>query len=101
MGNRLDLSKMLHEILGSDNVYFQPPPSKKMHFPCIVYERVRLNTDFADNKPYKIDKVYQITYIDSDPDSDMPMKIANLPQCVFERQFISDNLYHNVFRLTY
>lgn len=101
MASRLKLSDLLHELIGNDNVYFQPPPSLKMHFPCIVYERVRINTSFADNVPYKLDKVYQITYIDSDPDSEIPMKLANLPQCVFERQFISDNLYHNVFRLVY
>lgn len=101
MASRLKLSDLLHELIGNDNVYFQPPPSLKMKFPCIVYERVRINTSFADNAPYKLDKVYQITYIDSDPDSEIPMKLANLPQCVFERQFISDNLYHNVFRLVY
>ena len=101
MASRLKLSDLLHELIGNDNVYFQPPPSKQMNYPCIVYERVRINTSFADNKPYKLDKVYQITYVDSDPDSDIPMKLANLPQCVFERQFVSDNLYHNVFRLVY
>lgn len=95
------MSDLLHELIGNDNVYFQPPPSKQMNYPCIVYERVRINTSFADNKPYKLDNVYQITYVDSDPDSDMPMKLANLPQCVFERLFVSDNLYHNVFRLVY
>lgn len=101
MGNRLDLSKVLRDVLGSDNVYFQPPPSKKIKYPCIIYERVRINTRFANNDPYKLDKVYQVTYIDNDPDSNMPDKLAKLHQCVFERSYISDNLYHYAFRLTY
>lgn len=100
MANRLKLDKTLREILSSDNVYFQPPPSIKMKFPCIVYERVRINTEFADNKPYQLNKIYQVTYIDSNPDSDIPDKLALLPMSVFERVYISENRYHNVFRIT-
>lgn len=100
MGNRLDLSKVLHEVLGNNNVYFQPPPSKILHIPCIVYERARINTSFADNKPYKLTDSYQVTYIDTDPDSDIPRKLANLPRCVFERPYVNDNKYYNVFRIS-
>ena len=100
MGHRLDLSKVLHEVLGSDNVYFQPPPSLKMKFPCIVYERVRINTRFADNSPYQLIDVYQVTHIDTNPDSEVPKKIANLDRCVFERFYVNDNKYYNVFRIT-
>ncbi len=101
MGSRLELHEVLKGVLGTDNVYFQPPPSKKMNFPCIVYERARLNTDYADNKPYKIDKVYYITYVDTNPDSDMPLKLANLPMCAFQRHYVSDNKYYDQFRLVY
>ena len=100
MGSRVDLSKVLHEVLGNDNVYFQPPPSLKMKYPCIVYERVRINTRFADNKPYKLTDSYQLTYIDNNPDSPMPKKLAELPMCIFERHYVSDNLYHDVFRIS-
>lgn len=100
MERRLKLSQILHDVLGSDNVYFQPPPNKKMSFPCIVYEFARFNTTFADNMPYKLDRSYQVTYIDSNPDSDIPEKIALLPMCVFERSYISENRYHYSFRIT-
>lgn len=99
MANRLKLDKMLKDTLGTNNVYFQPPPSLIMKFPCIVYERVRINTEFADNNPYQLTHVYQVTYIDSNPDSDVPQKIAELPMCVFEREFVNSNKYHNVFRI--
>lgn len=101
MGSRLELSQKLHELIGNDNVYFQPPPSKKMEFPCIVYERARLNPDFADNLPYKIDKIYYVTCIYLDPDSDLPLKLAQLPMCVHQRHYISENKYHDQFRLVY
>lgn len=101
MGSRLNLQRELEELLGTRNVYFQPPPSMSMKFPCIVYERARLNTQFADNNPYKVDKVYYITYIDTNPDSDMPLKLANLPMCVFQRHYVSDNKYYDQFRKIY
>lgn len=101
MGSRLKLQEELENLLGTRNVYFQPPPSLKMKFPCIVYERVRINTRFADNNPYHLHDVYQITYVDTDPDSEMPKKISKLHMSVFERMYVSDNMYHNVFRITY
>ena len=34
---RLELHEILCTILGSRNVYFQPPESIKMNYPAIVY----------------------------------------------------------------
>lgn len=101
MGSRLNLQTELENLLGTKNVYFQPPPSNKMEYPCIVYGKARINTVFADNNPYQLTNVYQVTYIDSDPDSEIPTKLANMHQCVFERNYKTNELYHNVFRLTY
>ncbi len=47
--NALNYRLFLVSLLGSDNVYFQPPPTVKMQYPCIVYKRDYLNTEFADN----------------------------------------------------
>ena len=101
MGSRLELQQKLEDILGTRNVYFQPPPSLKMKYPCFVYEKARLNTQFADNDPYKIDKVYYITYIDTNPDSEIPLTMAKQHQCVFQRHYVSDNKYYDQFRMTY
>ena len=101
MGQRLNLSNKLRNLLGSSNVYFQPPENLKMKFPCIVYERAKLEPDFADNVPYKIDKVYYVTCIYDDPDSDLPLKMAQLPMCVHQRHYVSDGMYHDQYRLVY
>lgn len=101
MGSRLELHNMLKETLELDNVYFQPPPSLKMKYPCLIYERDRINTQFADNIPYQHNKSYRLTYIDRNPDTDIPDKIADLPMCVFDRNYVTDNLYHFSFRITY
>jgi len=99
MGQRTDLHAILVDILGSKCVYFQPPENLKMKYPCIVYQRVTGDTQFADNIPYIIKKRYQITVIDSNPDSPIPDKVAQLPYCVFDRHFTSGNLNHDVYNL--
>lgn len=99
MADRTALQTLLESILGSDAVYFQPPPTYQMVYPCIVYERSKFDTEFADNYPYKIGKRYTITVIDKNPDSIIPDKITLLPGCIFDRHFVSDNLNHDVFTI--
>ena len=101
MGRRLDLHNLLIETLGSANVYFQPPPSNQIAYPCIVYSYVGNNTVFADDAPYSITKEYQVTVIDRNPDSVIPDNIAKLKQCSLSRTYVTDNLNHYVFSLFY
>lgn len=101
MGQRLDLHEVLCNILGSRNVYFQPPTGFRMPYPCIVYKREKIDTRFAGNKPYLHTNRYSVTVIDQDPESQIPNGIADLPMCVHDRQFVNDNLYHDVFTLYY
>lgn len=97
MGTRLELHNILLGI--TNNVYFQPPPSLRMQYPCIVYERSGGDTKFADNNPYTFTKRYKITAITNDPDNDLVDKLARLPRCVYDRPYIVDNLNHDVFNL--
>lgn len=99
MGQRSDLQLILENILGSRNVYFQPPPSLIMKYPAIVYNRDDRSTEWAGNAPYKHMKGYSITVIDEDPDSDIPDKVADLPMCVFERFYTADKLNHDVYKI--
>jgi hypothetical protein len=99
MAQRLELQALLIEILGTEHVYFQPPPTLQMEYPCIVYQRDYLLINHADDKPYKRTKRYQVTIIDRNPDSDVPDKVAALPLCVFDRFYTADNLNHDVYKL--
>ena len=56
---------------------------------------------YAGDNPYLQNYSYQITVIDKNPDSEIPVKISKLPMCRFSRNFKSDNLNHNVFILNY
>jgi hypothetical protein len=99
MAPRSDLQSLLSEILGSDNVYFQPPATIKLKYPCIIYKRDLSQTNFADNSPYLNMKRYQVTVIDTDPDSMIPDKVGALPLCLFIRFYTADNLNPDVFNI--
>ena len=101
MGTRLALHNILKLVLGTANVYFQPPPSFKMVYPCIVYERSRATTEFANNEPYFREKIYKVTLIDPDPDSLIPDKIAQLRKCIFDRHYTAEGLNHDVFTISF
>jgi hypothetical protein len=97
MSDRLDLQTLLEAI--TEDVYFQPPETVKITYPCIIYERSDIRTDYADNNPYSLKKEYTITVIDKNPDSLIPDMIALLPTASFDRHFTADNLNHDVFTL--
>lgn len=99
MGTRLELQTLLETLLGTGNVYFQPPENVKISYPCIIYKRDDIVTKFADNKPYNNTKRYSITVIDRNPDSLIPDKITKLPKCVFDRHMTMDGLNHDIFNL--
>lgn len=99
MGQRLDLQTMLETLLGSSNVYFQPPATLTMAYPCIVYTRDAEDKTFAGNLPYKNVLRYQVTLIDRNPDSLILKKLSALPLSTYDRFYIADNLNHDVYRL--
>lgn len=101
MNNRLELHELLCEVLGSRNVYFQPPESLTMKYPAIVYSRNRMNDNHANDDVYKRSLVYTITVIDKDPDSEIVERVSRLPMCSYDRHFTSDNLNHDVFTIYY
>ena len=92
MGNRIDLHKILCEVLGSKNVYFQPPESVKMKYPAIVYSLSRIENRNANNSVYKQNNAYDVILIDSDPENETVNRISRLPLCRFDRYYVS-NIY--------
>ena len=102
MASRLQLQLELEELLGSENVYYQPPENLRMKYPCIRYNLSSGNTRFADNKPYSFDKEYSVTMIGYSVDEDMVKKIAmHFPKSRYDRQYKADNLVHDVFTIFY
>ena len=94
-----ELQAEFEELLESSNVYYNPPPSVKMKYDAIVFNRVGIDNTFANNSVYRQSYRYEVTTITDDPDAPIILKISRLPRCSFDRSFVSDNLYHNVFTL--
>lgn len=101
MSDRLGLSTVLRGILGTNNVYYQPPDSVIMKYPAIVYSRDQIKRTDGDNLAYLLNTSYTVTVIDKNPDSSLVQKLAELPKCRFERHFVADNLNHDVFVIYY
>ena len=79
MGTRLELHNKLEGFLGNKHVYYQPPASVKMEYPCIVYSKDNIKM----------------------PDNDVIYKLLRLPYCSYDRHYVSDNLNHDVLILYY
>ena len=99
MASRLELQTTLENILGSRNVYFQPPETVKMKYPAIVYNRETIYNRYADDKTYYNHKQYRLTLIGADPDSKTIDDILALPMCRYIRFYTADNLNHDQFNI--
>lgn len=101
MRTRNELNSKLKEILGSDNVYYQPPASVKIKYPAIIYSKSNMNIKRADNTAYTMMTCYSITVVDRRPDNPAIGALLNLPYCSYDTQYVSDNLNHDVLTLYY
>jgi len=102
MGSRLELQTELEELLGSKNVYYQPPESQKLIYDCIVYQKRDIRTNNADDIKYLFNNCYELTLIYRNPDSDLSENVLrHFQYSSFERHFTSDNLNHDVIIIYY
>lgn len=100
--SRLELHEKLVSLLGSKDVYFQPPETIKMKYPAIVYDLYRVNQRFADNLPYRLMPAYSVTVILRSTDIDWIEKMLNaFEYCSVERIYTADNLVHYSFVIYY
>ena len=97
MLTRLELHEELCSILGSRNVYFQPPASVRMSYPAIVYSLYNIDNHQADNDIYNQNLQYMLILIDEDPDSEVLERLRKYRRARFVRPYVSDNLNHYVF----
>lgn len=102
MPSRLDLHEKLCEILGTKFVYYNPPETVRLQYPCIVYSKSKPSVIKANNKNYKMNNQYLLTVISSEPDCEIADTLVNnFDYCSIDRNFVSDNLYHDILTLYY
>lgn len=101
MANRLDLQSLLEELLGSRNVYYTPPESIKMQYPAIRYSKKKIESVHADDSKYLMRDCYELIVISRTPDHPVIKQLLALPYCSYDRPYVADNLYHDVFTIYY
>lgn len=84
-------------ILNGPAVYFQPPPTVEMVYPCIRYKKDGGRIRHADNNPYKTWKKYLITIIDPNPDSIIPDEVSKLSGVSYVQNYTANGLHHTVY----
>lgn len=102
MASRIQLNNELEELLGSDHVYFQPPATVKMAYPCIRYTLEADRVDHADDISYNRTHRYSVIVIDKDPDRLIYERlIKHFQYCRLSRVYCAENLNHYVLELYY
>lgn len=100
MASRLELQTRLESLLGSRNVYFQPPSSVTISYPCIIYTIGNGVAKRANNSLYNYTTNYQITIIYKQPKIEIIEKVLSTFQMSkLDRTYVSDNLYHYIFTI--
>lgn len=93
---------LLHELLirlSQVKVYYQPPPSDKMEYPCIKYKKSGETPTYADDIRYFSKTRYILTVMDYDPDSKVLSKLEGLKYLTPDRNYTNDGLHHFVYTL--
>lgn len=114
MERRSDLLlQELRDLLGTDEVYFQPAPSLDLdgepvifsgiNYPCFIVKRTTAYQPRANDLMYLFRPGYEVTYINRDePDPEMIYEMGrHFQHCSYQRHFVSDNLHHDVFMIYY
>lgn len=89
----------MEEILGSKNVYFQPPGNIRLEYPCILYSLSELDRQFADNAPYRNAIAYSVIFITRDPLHNIAIELGKMRYSRFDRFYIFENLNHYVYKI--
>lgn len=101
MASRLQLQSKLEELLGSKNVYYQPPSSVRMNYPAIKYSKKKPDIKYANNMKYLKMNCYELIVISKTPDHPVIDAILDLPYSSHDRWYAVDNLNHDVITLYY
>ena len=100
--SRVELQEKLEAILGSLEVYFQPPETIRMSYPAIVYDLYRVQQRFANDFLYRKAPGWSVTIIDRNEEVDWVYKMLDsFAYCSVERIYTADNLAHYSFIIYY
>lgn len=95
------MQSKLEELLGSRNVYYNPPETIKMEYDAIRYSKKDIRSRYANDATYSLLDCYEVIVIARLPDHPVIKELLRLPYCSYDRHYKSDNLNHDVLTLYY
>lgn len=98
---RVKLHHVLEDIISSRHVYFQPPESVKLEYPCIVYNLAKVPVQHADNTVYLMNPKYVIRYISKGPDDRTKLLLVQSLGVPIIQTYAQNGLYHYIYELYY
>ena len=102
VNKRLYLQDELEALMGPQHVYFQPPASVHLAYPCVIYNLQAGDMKHADDSVYAYTNRYELMFIYRKPNMEIVEKVMRtFPMCSISRIYVADNLYHYVFNLYY
>ena len=102
MDRRIELHDKLIDILGNRNVYFQPPASIQLSYPCVIYNLGTGDIKRADNSVYAYTNSYEVMFIYKRPNMEiLDTMLTSFSMCSVSRVYVADNLNHYAFNLYY
>ena len=101
MGSREEFHMKLQSLLGDEwTLYYQSPSNHILKYPCVMYSLVNTSTRYANDTMYNFKKHYQVTFMYKNHDVDIiELMLRNIMYCSYDRRFIADNIYHDVFNV--
>lgn len=101
MDKRMQLQSELERLVGF-NVYFQPPATVQLKYPCVIYNLSSGNATYADNSVHTYTNRFELIFIYRKQNMEIVETVLRtFPMCTVSRVYIADNLYHYVFNLYY
>lgn len=101
MRTREELQSTLELLLGSRNVYYNPPQNLEMKYDAIRYSLSNIQSKYANNIKYSKMKCYDLIVISKRPDPAVVDKILELPYSSLSRPYVAENLHHYPITLYY
>ena len=102
MNRRLELHAKLIDLIGNNNVYFQPPASVQISYPCVIYNIGAGDTKRADDTVYRYTNSYDVIFIFKKPNIEVINEVLRaIPMCKVSRCYVADNLNHYAFKIYY
>ena len=100
MLKRVDIQEKFKFLLGSNNVYYQPPANLKMKYPAIVYSLDGLDVKRFDNTRLINKNCFSVTHIyRNESENLVETMLTNFEYISFDNRSIVDGIYNDHYTI--